>query len=126
MKALPSVFPLLSSRASVHKRCCCWPRRRGLQNIHLPTRRGSSKGSKEKRRWLGGEIQEGCITEVGWADRDGEGVPSGHMKLRSWEVQDMLKKGSISGQPCGVGGGEEGKKGLTLHVGKKEELALHF
>ena len=54
------------------------------------------------------------------------GVPNGHMQLRSWEMQDMLKEGNISGQPCGVGGGGEGKKGLTLHVGKKEELALHF
>lgn len=66
----------MDSKARVHKRWgAVGPGRRGLQNTGL-NGEGRGKGSEEKRRRLGGEIQEGFVTEGGCEEVDRGGVPS--------------------------------------------------
>lgn len=63
----------------------CWPREEGLQNTGLKGE-GRGKGSEEKRRWLGGEIQEGFVTEGECKEVDRGGVPRGGLQHKTAEA----------------------------------------
>ena len=61
--SLPRGFQLMG-RAMSTRGGGCWHREEGAQSTNLKGD-GHGKGSEGTRRWLGGEIQERFVTEVG-------------------------------------------------------------
>lgn len=77
--------------------------------------------------WLGGEVQEGFITEVGCLEPDRGGIPRGGRRLKRSEAgkcRTSLETGAeVQGIEVGSHRGEGGK-GPTLNVVKKRRLFL--